>query len=234
MEQTSIAKLYNRCEELSKNLISCALQFQEVGNDRAYHELEVEKTEMCTGSDLHRGCYCPSPVFDLLIGNTNRGHILLKPTCRTRFSHKYYFGKKGELLYVDQPGQTEYLVIEHDFRYGFSFGEYGLCGVAMETFKDGRLLEYMRANISPFHLKKGILMGDILYETYSYENSRLLICNQHSMIFGHPQMGMHEKYKFCYDENKITGFWFVREDGSFKWKIPTPCKIRDITNMRIP
>lgn len=234
MEENAIVELYNRCETLIKNLISRGIKFQEAGNDVKYRELEVEKTETCTGSDLHRGFYCPSPVFDLLLGNTNRGRILLKPNRRTRDFHKYFFGKNMELLYIEQPFQTEYLVRDQDFRYGFTFDEHGLCSVAMETFQDGRLLEFICANISPFHLKEGILIGDIFYEAYTYDNIKLLTCSQHSMMLGHPCVGMHEKYQFCYDEDKINGFWFVREDGSFKWKDPIPCKLRDITNMPIP
>lgn len=229
MEQKIITNLYNQCEELTQKLIVHALKFQSSGIDRVYQELEIKEIKTCSGSDLHRGYYCPSPVFDLLIGNTKRGRILQRPNSRTRFSHKYYFGKDEDLLYVEQPFQTEYLVRDQDYRYGYTFDKYGLCCVAMETFKDNRLSEFLWANISPLHLKKEILQGEVYYEAFAYDNIKLIGCSHHFMLFGNPQVGIHENYQFSYKGKIINGFWYVREDGSFKFKEPTRCPNRDLS-----
>lgn len=231
MEQRSKKEIHDECEARTRQLIVQAQRFLKSEKDREYRNTEISKTEICTGANIHRGYYCPSPVFDLLVGNTHRGRLLHRPNCRTRPSHTYHFGAQGELLYVESPGTVEYLVRERSSRYGYSFATYGLVAVTMEVFRDGKISECLRSLVSPYALKEGLLRGDATYETYSYEGDRIAICDQYFVVFGHPEIVNMEKYRLRYEEDHVTGFWFLREDGSLRFEEPCPCKPRDLSKM---
>ena len=43
------------------------------------------------GEMLHRGALCPSPIYDLVIGNVRRGRVLLQPPKEAQPDYVYYF-----------------------------------------------------------------------------------------------------------------------------------------------
>lgn len=58
----------------------------------------VVTEELCAGSDMTLGYYCPSPVIDLLVGNVHRGRILKRVTKRSKPVMKYGFNDSGKMV----------------------------------------------------------------------------------------------------------------------------------------
>lgn len=52
------------------------------------------------GESMHRGYYCPSPVYDLLVGNVNRGR-LLKRRPAVNYDYIYYLNEARQIIMVD-------------------------------------------------------------------------------------------------------------------------------------
>lgn len=52
------------------------------------------------GESFHRGYYYPSPVFDLIVGNANRGR-LLKRRPAVNYDYIYYLNKARQIIMVD-------------------------------------------------------------------------------------------------------------------------------------
>lgn len=75
-----------------------------------YYEKFFEDTQraVCSieygrgGEFFHRGYYFPSPIFDLVIGNANRGKLLKRPRKDAIYDYIYYKDKDGNLIMVDK------------------------------------------------------------------------------------------------------------------------------------
>lgn len=137
----------NRLHEAAMRLAPRKAEFEE-----QYHAETVRK-EFASGSSLHRGFYCPSPVFDIVVGNAKRGKLLKKVTARSKPSHEYDFDAEGRLLRCRTRSHsdgsivsTEYLVYESDMRYGLCFdAQNRLLNISEEAYHDGRLVHYYLA-----------------------------------------------------------------------------------------
>jgi hypothetical protein len=65
------------------------------------YEKEIDFVQYSKGGDnIYDGWYCPSPVFDIIVTNVNRGKLLKKITEKTRFSYQYGFNKNKELIQI--------------------------------------------------------------------------------------------------------------------------------------
>lgn len=111
-------------------------------------EQRAIRREYASGSDLHRGFYCPCPVYELIVGNTHRGKLLKRRTSRSKPSHEYGFDADGHLLWAKQlhekiPVYTEFLQCREDRRYGFTLdASMELSTVTEEMFQEGYLIRY--------------------------------------------------------------------------------------------
>lgn len=107
------------------------------------------------GGVLHRGWYCPSPVYDMMIGGAGRGRLLKDPArCKTPPDFAYGFDVHGQLIVVDGP----YCSLTHGPYYRETVLRKGnreiglrmdrddrLCGISICRYQDGRLTEYITA-----------------------------------------------------------------------------------------
>lgn len=111
-------------------------------------EQQAIRREYASGSDLHRGFYCPCPVFELIVGNSHRGKLLKRLTSRSRPTHEYGFDADGRLLWAKRfhegnPVFTEFLQYREDRRYGFTLdASQELRTVTEEVFREGHLTRY--------------------------------------------------------------------------------------------
>ena len=136
-------------------------------------EVTYAREEYCVNSTFHRGVYHPSPVIDLLVGNTKRGMLRNRCPSNRQFTHRYKFDNKGALVKVETYFQgrvayTEYLYYSEDKRIGVTIdNEMRLAAVTEETFADNRIIE--------FSLMNCVLLGgkyeciNLQTETYYYD-----------------------------------------------------------------
>ena len=107
------------------------------------------------GVTLQRGYYCPSPVYDLVVGGANRGRLLKSPArCKTPPDFVYGFDGQGRLIVVDGPYSDlthgpyyrEVVLREENREIGLRMDTDGrLCGISICRYQDDRLTEYITA-----------------------------------------------------------------------------------------
>ncbi len=109
MKNEEIIELYKQyCNRFQQYANQYKDKFESVF-DKALEN--VVREELCAGSDMTLGYYCPSPVKDLLVGNVHRGKILKRITKRSKPDIKYGFTEDGKMaVFVDLPpeGCTNY------------------------------------------------------------------------------------------------------------------------------
>ena len=119
---------YRQNKEKALELFQLAKSFITRGGVLAHRSSDHGKEEFGTKSRyLHRGVYCPSPALDILIANSKRGRILVRPTERSHITNRYVYGSSERLLFVDnyiddRLLSTEYLLYQHNTVYGITIG----------------------------------------------------------------------------------------------------------------
>lgn len=110
------------------------------------------KEEFCTGSSLHRGYYHPSPIYDIVVGNTKRGRLLKLHTNAKDYSHRYIYGmdntlKSVETIFHNRKAFTEYLLHETNKRVGITLDCFGnLSAVSEELYANNQLVCFSIVN----------------------------------------------------------------------------------------
>lgn len=107
------------------------------------------------GVTLQRGYYCPSPVYDLVVGGANRGRLLKSPArCKTPPDFAYGFDAQGRLIVVDGPYSDlthgpyfrEAILREENREIGLRMDTNDrLCGISICRYESGRIAEYVAA-----------------------------------------------------------------------------------------
>lgn len=139
-----------------------------------------------SGSTLHRGYYCPSPTYDIIIGNTKRGKLLKHLTTKSNPSHEYGFDKEGKLLYCKtfhnrRLAYTEYLIYEDQRALGITISATGnLHILTEEVLHDGRLTDYFYGLFVP--QGNECLCYEITTEHYEYDKEGLCACDMRNYL----------------------------------------------------
>lgn len=143
---------------------------------------------------MHRGFYCPSPVYDLVIGNARRGNILKRPNSRSKPTHIYGFDSCDRLLWSrdNELNFTEYLLYEDNAIYGIIVDDDGvLHTLTEEIYQNSRLTVYHIANF--FHRTSEFSCDD-LYGEY-YEHDEIGLCAAQIYNFNTPMTSIPEFLK---------------------------------------
>lgn len=193
---TVIAKKYlPNCQEIYSNLIS-----------------KVVRKEYSTGGELiTRGYYCPSPIYDIVVGNCKRGKLLKKVTSRSKPTYEYCFDKNDKLIIVNYlySNFTEILEYNNDTVLGITFST-GLKSEIISVTeckydRHGRIISFVNAdscynNCNIDNLKKEYYFyndsGLCKAEDFDYlDNSHSGILNYYRYIFEHDDEGYLKEYK---------------------------------------
>ena len=152
---------------------------------------ENGKIEFCTSSTLHRGYYHPSPVYDLIVGNTKRGKLTRKLPTTNSIVYRYIFDQNGVMRCVDRPHKNaatcpEYLLYMENKRYGITFDYFGhLAAITEEVFANNQLINFTLANYG--FVNNNYQCFDFRTESYQYDNKGLALCAYRKLS---PQSGM--------------------------------------------
>lgn len=170
------------------------------------HDLEenskniVARIEYATGGDIHRGVYCPSPILDIVIGNTHRGRLLKRVAATSNISHRFYFNTEGKLLFSESISgnnvfATEYIIERTDFRYGITINaDYELDAISEEQYSDQKLVRYSYLNVYPD--VDDYFCANLHTEQYAYDELGLKSCEEEDF---EPFVKNFKKYKYIFD-----------------------------------
>ena len=176
--------------------------------DTNYHQ-------SASGSTLPRGFYCPSPIWDVVVGNKKRGRLLIRESQRSNVSHRYVFSKDSallrvEMLYSGQVFATEYIKQYGEITYGFTIDTSGrIYAVSKELYHDGTLEQYT-----------------VVY--YLFINSTYSVLNTHCESYWRDELGLHtceivicehavghidrKVYRFERNDGYLDSYYVIEDD----------------------
>ena len=161
------------------------------------------------GKNLHRGWYCPSIIYDIVIGNASRGRLVKKPQPQTLPSFRYCFNANGTLLRVDEYfngkiAASESLLYENETIKGLTItSDNQLLRYSEEQYSDAILTQYSYIDYNPCDKTPYFLHC----EKYKLEDNRL-ICwfAEYEMM---TKSGWSHNYIFTLDEQGVIQSYHI-------------------------
>jgi len=208
------------CERLA-NVVKEYVPLLQTLKDKLNQEIATE--EYSTGGEvLHRGFYCPSPIIDIVIGNSKRGRILQRMTQESKPTYKYGFNADGELILVTNiiydinAIGTEIIIPNDNKEIGISFqdccGERKIGRISECIYHDDQLVTYIEGAYCSFEdrvfsLKK----EEYLYPDKSLETAFMYFFTNDKV---RPIL-THQEYRFKHDnEGYLLCYVSIDHPGS--------------------
>lgn len=204
--------IWKTCLASFQQSILLALAFAEKGEYLEYQGRIPAKEEFAVNSRyMHRGYYCPSPIFEQVVTNARRGKLLKRPTKRSNITNRYCFGEDHKLYFVEyllnQTVQSrEYIMQMDNVRYGFVFNAKDvLGGISVETYCQNKLQSYMWVMChNASSTGQNWQTNYVRYETYEYDGQELICANFHHVAliedeYHQPSDATHlvDLYQYC-------------------------------------
>ena len=177
------------------------------------------RTEWAVGSTLHRGFYCPSPVYDLLVGNVKRGVIRKNGIPVENRSHVYGFDEAGRLLwckslYNAKAAYTEYLTYCDSRIFGVTVSEQGeVMSLTEEVYAEGRIVSYLYGLcLNP---EGTVKIAELSCEYYTYDEEGLCGTQWHRYIHADTEGSFSGKKPLWMQQPfyRTDSYRFVRKNG---------------------
>lgn len=177
------------------------------------------------GELFHRGYYFPSPFFDLVVGNANRGRLVKRPRKDAVYDYIYYKDQAGNLIMVDRNaeiGDSGKILCDREFivksgnkefapRFEFmrTIDQVNIVSISLCEYSEGRLTLYRNKLRSSIHMQDGTVSyidSSTHAEDYTYDSSGLLdhaihgekvmnIINETTFKFFHDESGFLHEYQ---------------------------------------
>jgi hypothetical protein len=176
------AKQYVVFNSMIDQVVSVYKQYKDaiIDMECRLDELAV-RTEIGSASDLHRGYYCPSLVYDIYIGNVKRGKLLKRLTSKSKRYYVYGFDQNDLLIWCKEYSNAalvtiECFVYEDGCRYGFSRSVlHPSFSITQEKFEDNRITSYLHGH--GFQDIDEMVWVEWLCESYHYDTIGLKTCD---------------------------------------------------------
>lgn len=206
-ESEEYQSLCNQYQLEVDRMVSAGMNYWQkiIQNQKDFRAKAVEFSYYVSGN-IHRGFFCPSPVADLILGQTNRGHEA-KETEITKARWRFSYDESKHMIYVDcmqnkRVLNTEFLFWEDSVRWGVLISQDGVLEkVTRELYDQDKLIEYSQATLYPD--ENGFFCECLRTERYFRDALGLHSCEE--IVF---QPFIHELERRRYD--------FEREDGYLK------------------
>jgi len=189
------------------------------------------KTRFCIQSKyIHRGCCCPSPVIDLLVGNTKRGKLTDKLPKTKKEYFKYYYDDTGFVFFaekynpglsVESPVEVEIIVRDNDVEFGITFDSINPTSINYLTkaHYEGQFIKSYSELVYSEYIQKAMM--DLHYEEYMYTENQLTKANMYFGII--PSFNIYDLNEcfFRYDDNgKIYEYDVLRKSKLSTYSVP--------------
>lgn len=164
------------------------------------------RTEYSSGGEcLHRGFYCPSPIFDITAGNISRGRLCREANPKAQ--HKHLFDAEGrqvgcvKLLPEAFPEYCEYILWDGRESLGISFSGDLLEKISRCKYDEsGRIASYEHALL---YLSGSTELGT---EIYSYTDAQLIVERTRILdVYSPPTMTV-DKYTFSVEDGLLKSY----------------------------
>lgn len=175
--------------------------------DIAEFEKRAVRTEVASNGDLHRGYYCPSLTYDLVVGGVKRGNLLRRLTKSSKSYFLYGFDKEDKLIWCKYTlnnvhVKTEYLFYCGDYVYGLTTRSSGrLESVTEEQYCDGKIVSYSYILMLSNNICSEWV--EMRREVYFYDDQGLLTCDWYR-LFPYLHDLRHERITFIRTNGFLT------------------------------
>lgn len=196
------------------------------------------------GELLHRGYYCPSPIFDIIVGNANRGKLMKRPGKDVVYDYVYYKNKDGNLIMVDRNaeiGDSGKILCDREFiiesgnkelapRFEFmrTIDQINIVSISLCEYSEGRLTLYRNKLRSSIHMQDGTVSyvdSSTQAEDYIYNSSGLIdqathgekvmnIINETTFKFFHNESGILHEYQVIDNNGRCPNPWICQVQKS--------------------
>ena len=164
----------------------------------------------CAGSNMFRGCFHPSPVFDLIVGNAKRGRKSKGNIRFDKISHRYFLNEDYQLAYIETMHEGnvvhgESLIYEQNKRIGITTGGGGdILGICEEKFENNQIISF--AYLSYHEIAKGNVLCHLHWEEYKYDENGLCTCEFVSNYSPEYKPFTFSQYQFSVQNGMIISY----------------------------
>lgn len=177
--------------------------------------------EIGSRSDLHRGVYCPSPVYDLFVSNVKRGRILKRLTRQSNNYYIYSFEENGKLVCVEHVinGKSvfERLFYADNDVYGIILDQWGhVFQGSHEVYDNGAIVSYSKALFS--HHNGVYDLMNLVKEDYTYSSAGMCQC-VFTQYIPNPRLCQQTMYQFQHEDGLLTRYTVSDIIGSNPYEV---------------
>ena len=174
-------------------------------------DIPIGKEEYALGARyLHRGFYCPSPIYDKVVVNARRGRIAKRMTKASRPTNRYEFDLEGKLrisetIYPNGSMKTEFIFYEDDVIFGLTYDRQDyLSMLTVERYSKGRITSYWKVNRDRYSPNERNQVSSVSYECYRY-NGDIMEADVYFdlMEFKGRMLGSHWKGRFMPADHQV-------------------------------
>ena len=235
-------KLFHECDRLQEVAHTykktCSTIYKDLLND-------VVRTEYARGGEtIHRGYYCPSPVYDIIVGGASRGR-LLKDMKRIKKNPDYTFGfnANNELIVIQNSFYREYIVRDQHTELSIIFSKYCIEAITECRYVDNQIQSYiycllLEGKVDEYR-KEEYFYGDEglqFVDWYHFMPMRIHIPKEITeLVFDKgekmPPIYSHEKYEFTHKNGYLYQYREIPVNDSLNKSIPTFPDIRPLADL---
>jgi len=170
---------------------------------------------------VHRGYYCPSPITDLIIGNSHRGKLTKSIRSDTKDYFTYIFDEHNHMICAehrmrvskdDVPANHEFIIRDENVEFGITFTDNlnkEISFLSQAIYHDGLIRSYSSAI---FNAIMQFPMTSLDHEEYFYSDGILQRADVYMGII--PAINSYDKSSYTFnhdDKGIIIGYTESRE-----------------------
>lgn len=174
-ERLDLKAIWESCMPLFQEYLHKESTLESQIQELCSSDIPIGKEEYALGSRyMHRGYYCPSPIYDKLVGNARRGRIAKRITKTTRPTNRYEFDIEGKLRLVETinrngHNETEFVFYEEGVVFGLTYDGHDLLSkLSIEQYTEGMITSYLRVICDKNGPNRSYRARSMSYECYRY------------------------------------------------------------------
>lgn len=155
------------------------------------------------GECLHRGYYCPSKIYDIVVGNVNRGIITKQKPVDRAPNFVFGFDSQNKLILVEQPGLSEIIYYKESFEIGIAISDdMKIQSLSECRFFGEKIKSYNYYLLDPYE-KKVVERNE---ENYTYFKNQVQVDWSRSTVIDKTLVQQHEKYTFSIEDGYLASY----------------------------
>lgn len=206
-------------QNIETELFSCFLQFREKHDEllilSADHSVITEYG--IGGQTLYLGYYCPSKVYDIIVGNTSRGRIIRRGTKGINADYIFYKDNNNRIIKTEKlASHSQQIVLERSFFIHqsnhiliptyvlFDSDKPLLCQLCICSYNDEKISRYSIITVHNVYAEsEELLLNNAMFYSEEYQYDTQGSFYKVSILHRFQNISKTENYLFYKDENGL-------------------------------